>query len=243
MRLSDKRIVITGAGSGIGRACARRAAAEGARVALVGRRAAALEETARDWPEDAAEPLEIPCDVGLEGAVSACFDAVAAEWGGVDGLVTAAAVFRGASFAELPLDDWEEVLRTNLTGVFLCCREAVRRMGPGGAIVNVGSLSGIPGVQKFPGFAAYNVSKYGVLALTEIVALEGGARGIRCHGVAPGAVDTAMLAAAAPGLPPAMSPEAVARAVVFLLSDEGAPAHGSTLVLNGDPAGKGGGES
>jgi len=234
MDVQGKRIIITGAGSGIGRACARLAAADGARVALAGRNATSLEET-RSLLPDGAEALIVPTDVSREEDVRNLFARVQTIWAGADGLVNCAAVFRGADFTRLSLEIWREVLDVNLTGTFLCCRQAFCSLGPGSAIVNVGSLSGVPGVEKFPGFAAYNVSKYGVLGLTELLGGEGKLLGIRVNAVSPAAVNTAMLKAAAPHLPPAMEPEDVARAILFLLSDESRAANGSNLVLYGAP--------
>lgn len=231
MQLAGKGILITGAGSGIGRACALKCAAEGARVALAGRRREKLEETA-DAIGAAQGVLIEPCDIGTESGVRRLFEAAAAR-GGVDGLVNCAAVFRKAPAAELSLEEWNEILRVNLTGTFLACREAFRRMAAGGSIVNIASLSGVPGVEKFPGFTAYNVSKYGVLGLTEILAVEGKAQGVRVNCLSPGAVDTDMLRQAAPQLPPAVRPEEVAEAAVFLLSDRSAAVTGANLILTG----------
>lgn len=235
MRLDGKRLIITGAGGGIGRACTRLAAAAGARLVLAGRTARSLEEAAGE--AGTGERARIyPCDVTSEKEVRALFAEAAAAWGGVDGLVHCAAVFRSAAFAQMPLDLWRQVLDANLNGTFLCCREAFRVMRPGGVIVNVGSLSGVPGVEKFPGFAAYNVSKYGVIGLTELLGVEGRPLGLRVNCVSPAAVDTPMLRQAAPQLPPAMTPNDVARVILFLLSEESRAATGENIILTGAPA-------
>jgi NAD(P)-dependent dehydrogenase (short-subunit alcohol dehydrogenase family) len=235
MDLTGKRILVTGAGSGIGRACVKLAYAAGAHVALAGRSRAKLAETAQVLGLNTERSLVLTCDVSREPDVVRVFSAVVDAWGGVDGVVNSAGVFRGAPFPELTLETWNEVLGVNLTGTFLICREAFRRMSPGGSIVNIGSLSGVPGVEKFPGFAAYNVSKYGVSGLTEILAVEGRSRGLRVNCVSPGAVNTAMLKLAAPQLPPALEPEDVARTVVYLLSDESRAVTRANLVLLGEP--------
>lgn len=232
MELARKGIIVTGAGSGIGRACAVKCAAEGARVALAGRRRAELERTAREAGADASVLIRA-CDVGTETGVQDLFEQALEAWGRVDGLVNCAAIFRKAAAADLALEDWNELLRVNLTGTFLTCREAFRKMAPGGSIVNLASLSGVPGFEKFPGFTAYNVSKYGVLGLTEILAVEGRARGVRVNCLSPGAVDTGMLRQAAPHLAPAMRPEEVADAAVYLLSDRSAAVTGANLILTG----------
>lgn len=232
MQLAGKSIIVTGAGSGIGRACAVKCAAEGARVALAGRRKRELEQTAQSTGAGAAVFIRA-CDIGTEAGVLGLFEQALETWGRVDGLVNCAAIFRKAAAADLALEDWNELLRINLTGTFLTCREAFRRMAPGGSIVNLASLSGVPGFEKFPGFTAYNVSKYGVLGLTEILAVEGKARGVRVNCLSPGAVDTAMLRQAAPHLAPAVRPEEVADAAVYLLSDRSTAVTGANLILTG----------
>jgi NAD(P)-dependent dehydrogenase (short-subunit alcohol dehydrogenase family) len=180
--------------------------------------------------------------VGVENDVVRAFARVREAWQGLDGLVNCAAVFEKATVRQMSLATWQNMLQVNLTGTFLCCREAFRIMTAGGAIVNVASLSGVPGVEKFPGFAAYNVSKYGVVGLTEILAVEGASLGLRVNCVSPGAVDTAMLKQAAPQLPPAMHPREVAPVGVFLLSEASGVVNGANLVLQGAPqVGPGGG--
>jgi NAD(P)-dependent dehydrogenase (short-subunit alcohol dehydrogenase family) len=102
---------------------------------------------------------------------------------------------------------------------------------PGGTIVNLGSLSGVRGPEKFPGLAAYNVSKAGVIALSDILAVEGRPYGIRVNAVSPGAVDTAMLRQAGHGLRALATPEDVARAIAFLASDDSRPVTGANLEI------------
>jgi NAD(P)-dependent dehydrogenase (short-subunit alcohol dehydrogenase family) len=101
----------------------------------------------------------------------------------------------------------------------------------GGAIVNIASLSGVANVEKFPGLAAYNVAKAGVIALSEAVALEGRPGGVRCVCVSPGAVDTEMLRAANPQLRPGMSADDMAALIAFLVSDAGRPLSGSNIPI------------
>ncbi len=235
MCLQEKIVIITGAGRGIGEACARLCLSEGARVALISRTTQEVEAAARRLDPAGENTLALTGDVGDEQAVADLFNRVAERWSGLDGLVNCAAIFRQDEFSRMPLEHWNEVLRVNLTGTFLTCREAFRRLTTGGAIVNISSLSGVPGVEKFPGFAAYNVSKYGVLGLTEILAVEGQPRGIRVNCVSPGAVDTAMLKQAAPDLPPVMRPEEVAETVVFLLSGRAGAINGANIILSGSP--------
>ena len=117
-----------------------------------------------------------------------------------------------APFAETTSEIWDETLGVNLTGSFLCCRAAftAMRAAGGGRIVNIASLSGVYATEKFPGLTAYNVSKYGVIGLTEAIAVEGKEHGISAICVSPGAVDTEMLRRANPELRPGLTPDQVA---------------------------------
>ncbi len=234
--LTDKTIIITGASRGIGAACVASCLEAGARVVAVARHMERLQDL-QQLDRGDGRLLLSSCDMSQEQEVEALFQTVLHTAGGLHGLVQSAAVFESAPLEDMSLDMWQEVLAVNLTGVFLGLRTALRHMDQHGSIVNLGSLSGVPGVKKFAGFAAYNTSKYGVWALTECAALEAKAKGIRVNGVAPGAVDTAMLQKAAPGLAPAMSPEEVARVVRFLLSDESRAVNGEQIVLFGHPEG------
>jgi NAD(P)-dependent dehydrogenase (short-subunit alcohol dehydrogenase family) len=108
-------------------------------------------------------------------------------------------------------------------------------MSPGSAVVNFSSLSGVAGVQKFEGFTAYGLSKFGVVGLTEMMALEGQELGIRTNCLSPGAVRTEMLKQAAPGLAAALEPAEVAQVVCFLLSPESSALNGCNLILSGNP--------
>jgi NAD(P)-dependent dehydrogenase (short-subunit alcohol dehydrogenase family) len=125
------------------------------------------------------------------------------------------------------------VIAVNLRGTFLGCREAFRimREQKGGVIVNISSLSGVKGVEKFPGLSAYNVSKAGVAGLTEILAVEGKPDNIRVCAVSPGAVDTEMLRQAAPHLKAGMTPEDLAEILLFMADDTGRMLNGSNIEL------------
>jgi NAD(P)-dependent dehydrogenase (short-subunit alcohol dehydrogenase family) len=148
-------------------------------------------------------------------------------------LVCAAAVLTPARFPETTTELWEDTLRVNLTGTFLCCRAAFDAMRPGGGgrIVTIASLSGVYATEKFPGLAAYNVSKYGVVGLTEAIAVEGKELGISAVCVSPGAVDTEMLRRANPALRPGLTPDQVADLIVALLDSPLVPASGANIPL------------
>jgi NAD(P)-dependent dehydrogenase (short-subunit alcohol dehydrogenase family) len=131
--------------------------------------------------------------------------------------------------------DWDETLGAGLRAAFLCSRAAFRRMGRGGRIVNVSSLSGVAGAEKFPRMAAYVAAKSGLAGLTEALAVEGRPLGIRVNAVSPGSVATQMLAlSGAPG-EPALRPEEVATVVAWLASEESAPLSGANLRLDPGP--------
>jgi NAD(P)-dependent dehydrogenase (short-subunit alcohol dehydrogenase family) len=136
-------------------------------------------------------------------------------------------------FVDMDAETWDRVIAVNLRGTFLCCREAFRIMSEqkGGVIVNISSLSGVKGVEKFPGLSAYNVSKSGVAGLTEILAVEGKPYNIRVCAVSPGAVDTEMLRQAAPHLKAGMTPEDLAEILLFMVDDTGRMLNGSNIEL------------
>ncbi|MFO1518345.1 MAG: SDR family NAD(P)-dependent oxidoreductase [bacterium] len=222
--LQDKIALITGAGRGIGAACARVFAREGARVAIASRTETELKEVARSIEKEAGSGrvLSVCADVSDEASVRNLFEKIKKAFGPVEILVNNAGTIEVADFIHLEAKTWDEIMAVNLRGSFLCAREAFRHMkeaGKGGSIVNLSSLGGIKGTQKFPGLSAYTVSKHGVIGLTESLAVEGKPLGIRVNCVAPGAVETAMLQKAAPFLKTSTSAEDVAQTLLFLCDE------------------------
>jgi len=178
----SRRVLVTGGGSGIGRAVARAFAAAGDRVTITGRRLAALEETAQGFTMECRA-----ADVTDEAAVAALFDApydvvIANAGGGVAGKL------RGVSLA-----DWNATLAVNMTGTFLLFREALRGMGAGGRLIAMASTASLKGGATVP---AYTAAKHGVLGLVRSVALDVAGKGITCNAVCPGFVDTDLAEAA-----------------------------------------------
>ena len=231
--LAGQVAIVTGASKGIGRAVAVAFAARGARVALASRNERLLREHVAEIESRGGQALAIPTDVSDEASVAALFEQVTDAFGAVNLLVNSAGAVAKTPFAELDSATWDHVLGVNLRGTFLCCRAAFRAMIPngGGVIVNLSSLSGVRGVEKFPGLSAYNTSKFGVAGLSEILAVEGRPHHIRVIAVSPGAVDTEMLRAAAPQLKAGMTPEELARIIVFLVGPDARPLSGTNLEI------------
>ena len=220
--------VVTGASRGIGAATARRLAADGYRVLAAARTVDALARVAASHENIRAAVT----DLNREEDIERLADAASAE-GNLAVWVNNAATLQNVAFAELDYVRWQETLRVDLDAVFLGAHLAFRRMahGSGGVIVNVASLGGMQNVEKFPGLTAYNVAKSGVIALTESVALEGRAHGVRCVCLSPGAVDTPMLAQANPALRPGVTADDVAAIIAWLVTPAAAPLSGSNIPI------------
>jgi NAD(P)-dependent dehydrogenase (short-subunit alcohol dehydrogenase family) len=230
--LSGRLAVVTGASRGIGAATAEAIAAAGAHVFLAARDGEALDTVAGRIRQAGGAATPVPTDVSRAGEVERLF-AAAERAGRPAALVCAAAVLTSVPFADTTPETWEQTLRVNLTGSFLCCRAAfiAMRSAGEGRIVNIASLSGVYATEKFPGLAAYNVSKYGVIGLTEAIAVEGKPHGISAICVSPGAVDTQMLRQANPDLRPGLTPGDVAALILALLDSPLAPASGANIPL------------
>jgi NAD(P)-dependent dehydrogenase (short-subunit alcohol dehydrogenase family) len=230
--LNGRVAVVTGASRGIGAATAEAIAAAGAHVVLAARDREAMEGVLRRIRDAGGEGTAVTTDVSSAAAVERLFDAAKAI-GPPAALVCAAAVLTSALFTQTTAEIWEETLGVNLTGAFLCCKAAfsAMRAGGGGRIVNIASLSGVYATEKFPGLAAYNVSKFGVIGLTEAIAVEGKEVGISAICVSPGAVDTEMLRRANPALRPGLTPDQVAALIVALIDSPLVPASGANIPL------------
>jgi NAD(P)-dependent dehydrogenase (short-subunit alcohol dehydrogenase family) len=189
--LAGRRALVTGAGSGIGRAIAIGLGQAGASVVLAGRRPEAIEEAAEHVRAHGAEAVTAPADVRNPDEVRALVAEAREQLGGLDALVHAAGVHSLARSAELEEQELDDVLETNLVGAFRVVREAGAAMieGGGGAIVTVGSLASLGG---FPGRIAYGISKAGVVSLTQTLGVEWADRGIRVNALIPGFIHTPM---------------------------------------------------
>lgn len=228
---APRSILITGAGSGIGRAAARRFMAAGWRVALLGRRRDALEDTAGEARPDIAgdlpDTLILPCDVTDADAVTGAFVKVATEWGRLDALFNNAGRGLGSQLIdEIDVAEFRRVVDVNVTGMFLCARAAfglMRRQDPmGGRIINNGSISAHA---PRPGSVAYTTTKHAVTGLTRSLSLDGRAFDIACGQIDIGNALTELAAPIAKGVPqadgsvrpePVMDVDRVADAVLHM---------------------------
>lgn len=190
--MTGRRILITGAGAGIGRATARAFIAAGWQVALLGRREAPLRETAGTH-----DALILTADVGVPEQVDAAFATIRAAWGGLDVLFNNAGIMlKGAPIDEIAVEDWLELSRINITGMFLVARAAfgmMRAQSPkGGRIINNGSISAHA---PRPGSVPYTMSKHAVTGLTKTLALDGRRFDIACGQIDIGNAATEMAGA------------------------------------------------
>ncbi len=217
----------------MGRATAQLFAQKGAHVILFSRTQAHLDETLASITREGGNALAITGNVAQEEDVQKLFQVARETYGHVDILVNCAGMVAVRPFVDMDVATWDTVLAVNLRGTFLCCREAFRSMTEQkqGVIINMSSLSGVKGVEKFPGLSAYNVSKSGVAGLTEILAVEGKPYNIRVCAVSPGALDTDMLHQAAPHLKAGMTPADMAEMLLFLADDSGRMLSGSNIEI------------
>jgi NAD(P)-dependent dehydrogenase (short-subunit alcohol dehydrogenase family) len=191
MKLKDRVAIISGGGTGIGRAISFAFAREGAKVAVAARTLPRLEETAKAIRSKGGQAIAIQADISDHEQVKKMVAQTIDEFGRIDILVNNAArgTFNNADVADMNLDEWHDSLAANLTGPMLCCREVLKTMIPrrSGNIINVSSVAGISGVPKESPYAA---SKWGLIGLTETLAIEVGRYNIRVNCISPGATRT-----------------------------------------------------
>ena len=221
--LDGRVAIITGGSTGIGRATAELLAAGGALVTIFARSASAA------LPGE--NVLAVDGDVSDPAAIERLFAETESRFGDCDILINCAGMIDPRPLAEVTPDDWDRMFAVNVRGAYLTTRRALPAMiaKRGGAIVNVASISGVIGPEKFPGYVSYCASKAAVIAMSEALAVEVKQYGIRVNSVSPGSVDTRMWAAASGGAPAAMTPKEVAEVICFLASDRARAVNGQDV--------------
>ncbi|MEV4927429.1 SDR family NAD(P)-dependent oxidoreductase [Streptomyces roseoverticillatus] len=246
-RFTGKTVLVTGGGTGIGRAVALAFAREGARVVVAGRREEPLKETVAYVEAEGGEAVAVTADVTRSEDVRALVEQTVARFGSLDVAVNNVGLaVPPAKVADVPEEDWDRIVETNLKGVWLSMKHEIGHMRAhgGGAIVNIASNVGAH--RRKPGFGAYTATKAAVSALTRNAALDHIGEGVRINAVSPGPVETPM--SSRPGessqdkaermrreVPAgrAGTPGEIAAAVLHLASDEAGYTVGADLVLDG----------
>lgn len=241
--MGEKVVLVTGGSRGIGRAVAEHFGRQGHKVVInYASNEAAAAEAAAAVEAAGGEAMTISADVGDVDAVAAMFDQIGESFGPVEILVNNAGITRDDLMLRMKVDQWDDVLTTNLKSVYLCSKAALRSMlrAKWGRIISVGSVSGIAGN---PGQANYAAAKAGIIGFSKSLAKEVGSRGITVNVVAPGFIATDMTAALGDAVTESAAkqislgrlgtPQEIASAVGYLASDEASYITGQTLVVDG----------
>jgi NAD(P)-dependent dehydrogenase (short-subunit alcohol dehydrogenase family) len=247
-RLKGKTAIVTGGGTGIGRAIGLALGQEGARVAILGRRREALEQAASEITQSGAQAKAIVCDVTDKNAIREAVTQTEAAFGPVNVLVNNAGIVSVSTVESITEEQWQDVIETNLTGPFLMCRAVLpsMRKAGGGSIVNIGSVLGLVAIKDR---AAYCASKGGLTLLTKAMALDHAHEKIRINCICPSVVETELVRAVFPDTEEGRrarqarigtiplgrlgKPDDVAGLAVFLASDESSWVTGTAIPVDG----------
>ncbi len=254
MKLKNKVAIITGGGTGIGRAISLAFANEGAAVVVTARNLSRLEEVAKGIKAKGGKTKAIQTDISDHEQVKRMVAQTIDEFGQIDILVNNAAAVpnNNADVADMNLDNWHNTLAANLTGTMLCCREVLKYMIPRrrGSIISISSIAGVSG---HPAESPYCVSKWGIVGFTEVLAIEAGKHSIRVNCISPGATRTEGFEGAMGGMAKNLGisyeemmgkiadknslkriaePSEIAACVVFLASDDSSAITGHNLIAS-----------
>jgi NAD(P)-dependent dehydrogenase (short-subunit alcohol dehydrogenase family) len=246
MKLANKVVLITGAGSGMGKSAALIFAVEGAKVAAVDVAETQVKETVAEIAKRGGDAIAIRADVSKSEDVKRMIDDTVARFGGLNIMYNNAGIEGESNFmSNMTEDQFDRVIAINLRGVFLGMKYALPHLikAGGGSIINQASIAGMIAVR---GGAAYSASKAGVIALTRVAALEYGRYNIRVNAICPGAIETPMAQRIRQGQPPnpkaiqrisvlgrMAEPEEIAKVALFLASDDSSFATGAPFVIDG----------
>jgi NAD(P)-dependent dehydrogenase (short-subunit alcohol dehydrogenase family) len=247
----ERTIVVTGGGSGIGRALALLCAERRYKIAILDKNGASAQASAQEAQcRGASQAVAFECDVGQENSVAEAFNQISSQLGAVYGLFANAGIDIGGVIHDLPIQTWNAILATNLTGVFLSCKYALRQMlaaNIGGSIVCTSSPTGFVALAA-GGAGAYSATKAGISALVRCMAVDYARFGIRINAIVPGATETPLMWNNVPPqdiprmrdqvsreipLGRLADPADPAKAVLWLLSDDSAYVTGSHLICDG----------
>ena len=250
MRFAGKVAVVTGGSTGIGRACAREFAAEGAAVVIADVNEAQGRELEASLEVEGGRARFHHTDVAQEASVARMAEMTGERFGGIDYLVNSAAVQSYGSVVTTDEDNWNRTIDINLKGIYLAAKHCIPRIAQrgGGAVTSIASVQGL---MTQPGVAAYTATKGAVIAMTRTMALDHAAEGVRVNAVSPGSVDTPMLRSSAELFNPGAveetvaewgavhplgrvgQPREIARVVLFLSSDDASFMTGANVVVDG----------
>jgi glucose 1-dehydrogenase len=245
VRLKDKVFIITGAADGIGKACAREFAKEGAKVVVSDINVEKGDKVVAQIKAEGGDAIFIACDVSEPADIAHLVDASVEAYGRLDGAIPNAGIVHLCDFLELTIEDFDRVLNINLRGAFVTAQAVARQLvkqGEGGTIINMSSINECVGI---PNATSYAISKGGVSQLTKVMAVALADRGIRVNAIGPGSINTDVLKAVAHNkeamtrilsrtpMGRAGEPEEIARIAVFLASSDSSYITGQTLFADG----------